>query len=120
MYPKNALAQKANGPGLPPYLTKKTFSRMRLSHTLFSNQKLRNFSKLEFFLLKGRKILSKSFKRVPSKCTRGKKKFTITTPTRTSKKQVGLGRLNFWCKTEDKISYEVFFKDIINEKVLCW
>ena len=56
MYPKNALAQKANGPGLPPYLTKKTFSRMRLSHTLFSNQKLKNFSNLEFFLLIGHKL----------------------------------------------------------------
>ena len=120
MYPKNALAQKAIGPGLPPPLTKKTFYRKRLSHTLFSNQKLRNFSKLEFFLLKGHKNVSKSRKRVPSKCTRGKKILPITTPTRTSKKQFGLGRLNFWCKTEDKISYEVFFKDIINEKVLSW
>ena len=66
MYTKNALSQKTNEPGLPPPLTKKTFYRKRLSHTLFSNQKLRNFSKLEFFLLKGRKILSKSFKRVPN------------------------------------------------------
>ena len=62
MYPKNALAQKANGPGLPPPLTKKTFYRKRLSHTLFSNQKHRNFSKLEFFLLKGHEIFSKSCK----------------------------------------------------------
>ena len=62
MYTKNALAQKANEPGLPPYLSKKTFYRKRLSHTLFSNQKLRNSSKLDFFLLKGHKICSKSCK----------------------------------------------------------
>ena len=62
MYPKNALSQKAKGPGLPPPLTKKTFYRKRLSHTLFSNQKHRNFSKLEFFLLKGHEIFAKSCK----------------------------------------------------------
>ena len=37
----------------------------------------------------------------------------------TSKKQFGLGRLKFWCKTEDKISYEVSDKDIRDKKVLC-
>ena len=63
MYTKNALAQKANGPGLPPPLTKKTFYRKRLIFfSLFSNQKLRNLSKLDFFLLKGHKIFSKSCK----------------------------------------------------------
>ena len=42
----------------------------------------------------------------------------LVTPTVTSKKHFGLGRLNFWCKTADKISYEIFFKNIITEKVL--
>ena len=56
---------------------------------------------------------------LPSKCTRGKKFLPITTGTRTSKKQFGLGRLKFWCKTEDKISYEVSDKDIRDKKVLC-
>ena len=30
-----------------------------------------------------------------------------------------MGRLKFWCKTEDKISYEVSDKDIRDKKVLC-
>ena len=38
----------------------------------------------------------------------------------TSKKHFGLGRLKFWCKTEDKISYEVSDKNIRDEKVLSW
>ena len=105
MYPKNALAQKANGPGLPPPLTKKTFYRKRLSHTLFSNQKLRNCSKLDFFLLKGHEIFSKSCK--ASKCTRGKKFLPITTGTRTSKKQFGLGSQIFRCKWE--IKFPIWF-----------
>ena len=115
MYPKNALAQKANGPGLPPPLTKKTFYRKRLSHTLFSNQKHRNFSKLEFFLLKGHEIFSKLCDVLPSKCTRGKKILAITTGTRTSKKQFGLGSQIFRCKWEIKFPIW-FFSRILSTK----
>ena len=111
MYPENALAQKANGPGLPPPLTNKTFSRMRLSHTLFSNQKLRNFSKLEFFLLKGHKIFL-------TQNALGAKKILDYDAYEDLQKTGRFGKPNFPVLTGNKISYMIFFKNISDEKVL--
>ena len=55
MYPKKCPGAKSKWTRAPAVPYEKNFLRnaFSFSHTLFSNQKLTNFSKLEFFLLKG-------------------------------------------------------------------